>query len=263
MNLAFAVPFARASDGTFVDVDQVPRGAACNCVCDACEQRVAARKFKYHDRQDHFYHLKETSCQNPYETILRKVIFQELNRAKQIFLPECEFSFCTGKKPKAIGAAGLCLLDEVMLCARQENWLPDILLRKGDRTLALAIEPHGSIDRHVAAGRSVLQLSLPPMHSLSGVAALLTEADTGKRWLHHARVDELRRTLDMRMLPSVFYRGLGANIPDCPRLLRGEIEVFCHTCPYSGGELQAEGQPCYGHNRPAFDAFVNKYRDLA
>ncbi|MSQ84999.1 MAG: hypothetical protein EXR77_19350 [Myxococcales bacterium] len=270
MNWNFAVPFARNQHGQFVDVDQVPSGAGCNCVCDACEQPVAARKFKFCEKEDHFYHLKEASCYNPYETVIRKVIFQELDKAKMIYLPEVEFRYSKSREPKIILPHGKMTVDAVELRPRSEHHLPDILLHKNVglsdgqpqmRTLALAIVPHGSIDRHVAAGCSVLELKVSRMTKLDQVAALLTNNANGKTWLHHAKLAQIKEDLAVRLLPGIYYHGRGFNIPDCPRVRDGEVAANCDICPYSGGTLQGSDQPCLGHNRPALDAFLKKYRD--
>lgn len=271
MNWAFAVPFARNQQGQFVDVDHVPSGAVCNCVCDACDQPVAARKFKNHDKEDHFYHLKEASCHNPYETVIRKVIFQELAKAKAIYLPEVQFRYRPDRKPKIVVPYGKMTVDDVELRPRGEHHLPDILLHKNVvladgqsqvRTLALAIVPHGSIDRHVEAGYSVLKLELDRVSNLERVAALLTDFANGKTWLHHVKLAQIKRELEVQLLRAIYYPGQGYNIPDCPRVRDGEVAVACDDrCPYFGGNLQASRQPCLGQKRQAVDAFLKRYPD--
>lgn len=56
------IPFGlHISSGRLLDISEVERGKACECVCPACKQRLVARFCV--DRSDHFAHDKDSSDQ--------------------------------------------------------------------------------------------------------------------------------------------------------------------------------------------------------
>jgi hypothetical protein len=93
MNLQTLIPFAlRVSDSQIVDINDVPRGAHCGCICPSCKTPLIARKGT--EKVHHFAHdtkgqtETEQSCDYSYETSIWLMAKQILKRATSMALPD-------------------------------------------------------------------------------------------------------------------------------------------------------------------------------
>ena len=76
----FLIPYALDHAGQVVHVDEVPGGAACKCICPACETSLIARKgdIKAH----HFAHANsQPACESALHATAKVMLFQRIQRA--------------------------------------------------------------------------------------------------------------------------------------------------------------------------------------
>lgn len=80
------LPFAkRILDGKLVSPDELPRGAACDCLCPGCGNPVIAKKGT--EREWHFAHAKGEACYSGYEVSVHELAKQLLRAANLLLLP--------------------------------------------------------------------------------------------------------------------------------------------------------------------------------
>ncbi|MGK0270015.1 MAG: hypothetical protein ACI88H_000648 [Cocleimonas sp.] len=89
------IPFAfKAGTETLVDISEVPRGKACDCVCPSCNIPLIARHCT-EDREDHFAHdpaYKDhkdyIDCDFSLHVAMRLILKQLLAASTEIALPD-------------------------------------------------------------------------------------------------------------------------------------------------------------------------------
>lgn len=82
------IPFGlHLETGQFVDVDDVPRGEACGCICPACKTTLVARKGDVND--PHFAHKNRKSYEGTQEYCDFSFYFSVRMMAKQLIGNEC------------------------------------------------------------------------------------------------------------------------------------------------------------------------------
>ena len=127
--------YGQASDGRMAHIGAVPQGLACGCVCPACGTWLVARKGAV--RVAHFAHHSDHACATAYETMLHRMAKQVIADRLQVGLPAVVSEVGDARRP--LHKAMMLTLDAVTL----EPWLgairPDIMARKGDKTLLVEI----------------------------------------------------------------------------------------------------------------------------
>ncbi|OYY94433.1 MAG: hypothetical protein B7Y41_06250 [Hydrogenophilales bacterium 28-61-23] len=85
------LPFAiRLSDNQLVSAVEVPRGAACNCICPGCRNPLLARQGT--EREWHFAHVHASDCADGYEKSVHELAKQRIQQQKLLLLPAIEVS---------------------------------------------------------------------------------------------------------------------------------------------------------------------------
>lgn len=80
------IPFGkRISDGLLVTADEVPRGAACDCICLDCGSALVAKQGT--EREWHFAHARGADCTRAYEKSVHEYAKQLLRQRKRLILP--------------------------------------------------------------------------------------------------------------------------------------------------------------------------------
>jgi len=80
------VPFAVDADGRFRDVNEVPRGLDCGCVCADCGGRVVAKKGDIYAH--HFAHHDRRKCRNALEaSLFGMVVTLMKDQSLRLFVP--------------------------------------------------------------------------------------------------------------------------------------------------------------------------------
>lgn len=94
------ITFAKLRNGSFVSIDDVPSGLACNCICVECNKPLIARKGLI--RIPHFAHSSNEhglcSASGCYMTLLHQLSEQIIKNNKCVMLP----GFCDVIPPKKI-----------------------------------------------------------------------------------------------------------------------------------------------------------------
>lgn len=79
-------PYGLNSDDRLVEITEVERGLACNCVCPACRNPLEAHKGAIRD--SYFSHYRGSDCLKGYESALHIMAKEILAFEKIILLPE-------------------------------------------------------------------------------------------------------------------------------------------------------------------------------
>jgi len=83
------LPFAEGEDGRMVNVESVPRGKKCGCICPECRGPLIAYKPRQSKKMAYFGHEPGAACDRPraLETMLHKLAKQLIEERKEVFLP--------------------------------------------------------------------------------------------------------------------------------------------------------------------------------
>jgi hypothetical protein len=77
---AHMLTYALGRDGKLINVDHVPSGQACGCVCPACKEPLVAKN-KGQVRIHHFAHQSGADCNLAYETMLHLLAKEKIQNA--------------------------------------------------------------------------------------------------------------------------------------------------------------------------------------
>lgn len=80
--------YAIDKEGRLVNVDDVPTGVYCNCICPACKEPLVAKN-NGTKKMHHFTHLTGSECDYAYESMLHLIAKEKIREA---FLSQAEFS---------------------------------------------------------------------------------------------------------------------------------------------------------------------------
>ena len=167
------LPFGLRLDGRMVDVDAVPRGLECGCICPACKARLVAVHGEV--LRHHFRHFADdVTCRYARETALHQF-------AKQIICEGLHLDL-----PNDLGQ---------MQGARMEVWLdgikPDVLAQYASEEVAIEIHvahwvPVEKIEKIAARKLATLEIDLQYYRDRDLTEDELREAvvfSAGRRWL--------------------------------------------------------------------------------
>jgi hypothetical protein len=141
MDVKLRLPFG-LRNGQLLTIDQVASGLACDCVCPACGSRLVAKKGKVN--RPHFAHHRSPDCPQATETALHLFAKDVIRRAGRIFVPQVTLPH-TGRvlRYRRIWYADECTEEEVRGSLRA-----DLVLRRGDRELAVEIKVHHGVPNY-------------------------------------------------------------------------------------------------------------------
>lgn len=132
---AIMLPYGQAADGRMIPIAQAERGAACGCVCPQCNRPLIAKKGD--EIQHHFAHASDASCEGARETMLHKLGKQIISDVKAIWLPAITARVEQIIRP--IRERRLFEADHVEVETAIGPFRPDVVMKKGDRTVAIEI----------------------------------------------------------------------------------------------------------------------------
>jgi hypothetical protein len=221
------IPFAlRASDGEMVDVNDVPNGLACDCICPSCKTPLVARQGN--DREWHFAHAPKgvydkTSNECKYSVyvsigLMAKRLFLT---CKTVSLPD--FFIRLPKRDKVtnrlefadsqVTGASVVNIESCQVETDLDGLGVDILVYvKGVPLVFYLIHPERALPVHEDdfKGRKIGVVSidlgafLNVLHTSSGVAGgylsclakSLFEDSVGKKWVFHPKIEKMQSDWD-------------------------------------------------------------------
>ena len=140
-------------------IDKSHNGLACNCTCPICGESLIAKKGNG-GKVPHFAHKQDSPCTHP-EYIKQTNIHA---MAEQIFLEEKEIelpslSSQAGNYIAYFFHGGKWQIEEVELEKKISDFIPDIILKKGNDTLLIEIYVTHAVDENKK--NKIIEANLP------------------------------------------------------------------------------------------------------
>lgn len=200
-------PIAQKRDGSFVHISQALRGRACDCICSICGGGLLARKGP--DRIDHFAHEKNTPCEYAGETALHLAVKEILSRAKELAVPEYNFSL----KELVKGDLGqedvltegkvvkqqILKIEDVRLETKTHDIIPDVIVSIGGIDLIVEVFVSHKVDQKKL--KKIRRLNIPAIEinanfiwdgdGLQKLSTAIIKKFDQKQWLYHPRQKKL------------------------------------------------------------------------
>ena len=226
-------------------IDESHNGLACNCTCPICGERLIARK-GHGGKTPHFAHQQDSPCTHP-EYIKQSTIHA---MAEQIFLEEKEISLPPLSMPAGnyiahFFSGGKWQIDEVELEKRVSDFIPDIILKKGDEILLIEIYVTHAVDEDKR--KKILEANLPVIEiDLSEfVHDDMTKEDlrlhlretSRMKWVHSPdAVLAIQNFIKSKQIFSI--RNTDKTIKECPQIRFGKslTRNMCDNCQFCVGK---------------------------
>lgn len=211
---ALLLPFAtRITDSNLVSPDEVPRGAACNCLCPGCDRPVIARQGT--EREWHFAHAKGGACQQGYEVSVHEIAKQMIRHRRELLLPTLDieisatdsFGMPIEERMHVLNAKTV-RLDECKTSQKRDEVTADVAGRVADREILVEITVFHRLmpekrDRLIATGISSMQIDLSEFKvsqaTRAKIEVALFENVMNRHWLHHPRMEQTRREAQAKL----------------------------------------------------------------
>ena len=154
--------YALNENGEPIHINQIDKshnGLACNCTCPICGESLIARKGNG-GKAPHFAHEQDSPCSHP-EYIMQTNIHA---MAEQIFLEEKEIelpslSSQAGNYIAYFFQGGKWQIEEVELEKKISDFIPDIILKKGNIILLVEIYVTHAVDENKK--NKIIEANLP------------------------------------------------------------------------------------------------------
>jgi len=204
------LPFAiRLSDSQLVSAADVPRGAACGCICPGCRNPLLAKQGT--EREWHFAHVQATDCTDGYEKSVHELAKQRIQQEKRLLLPPIEASAHGWDVYGRLVEEMLCVmearrvrLDDCKKSYPHGEVTPDLTGRRKDREILVEITVFHRLmpekqARLIETGVPVLEIDLgvfkTQQATLERLDAELFENFKNRRWIWHPKLDEAKATV--------------------------------------------------------------------
>ncbi|MGN0830610.1 MAG: competence protein CoiA family protein [Candidatus Ornithospirochaeta sp.] len=236
--------YALNENGEPIHINQIDKshnGLACNCTCPICGESLIARKGNG-GKAPHFAHKQDSPCSHP-EYIKQTNIHA---MAEQIFLEEKEIelpslSSQAGNYIAYFFQGGKWQIEEVELEKKISDFIPDIILKKGNIILLVEIYVTHAVDENkknkiIEANLPVIEIDLSEfVHEdiTKEELRLHLREITRINWIHLPfaipkiiNFNKTKKTYQISM-PNL-------EIKDCP-LSRNVTKETCNNCPFFVG----------------------------
>ena len=187
----------------------VPRGAACNCICPGCQGALLARQGT--EREWHFAHVQATDCPDGYEKSVHELAKQRIQQQKLLLLPAIEASAqgwdAYGRlveKKQSVMEARPVQLDECTKSRPRGEVTPDLTGFRKDREILVEITVFHRLmpekqSRLIETGVPTIEIDLSVFKTqqatLERLDAELFENPRNRRWIWHPKLEEAKSTL--------------------------------------------------------------------
>lgn len=226
-------------------IDDSHNGLACNCTCPICGERLIARK-GHGGKTPHFAHQQDSPCTHP-EYIKQSNIHA---MAEQVFLEEKEIclpsvSLQAGNYIAHFFPGGIWQIGEVQLEKKISDFIPDIILKKGDEILLVEIYVTHAVDD--TKRKKIFEANLPVIEiDLSEfVHDKMTKDDlrlhlqesARKKWIHlPAAVPVMQNFIRSKQVFRI--SNTDKTIKECPQIRFGKslARNMCENCQFCVGK---------------------------
>ena len=239
--------YAQDEKGKSIHINQIDEshnGLACNCTCPICGEKLIARK-GHGGKTPHFAHKQDSPCTHP-EYIKQTNIHA---MAEQIFLEEKEIelpslSSQAGNYIAYFFRGGKWQIEEVELEKKISDFIPDIILKKGNDTLLIEIYVTHAVDENkknkiIEANLPVIEIDLSEF-----VHDDMTKEDLRLHLRETARMNWIH--MPIAVIKEQNFNNTKKNYPiskpnqkinDCPRAQpRKNVTIeTCRSCLYCVG----------------------------
>lgn len=243
--------------GHLTHVSEVESGLKCDCICPCCSKKMIARKGK---KMAHHFAHQNAECSYGLETTLHLMAKDILEQEKRLLLPKVIVSLPyrvseTISMPKMIEA------DEVSLEKRFDEFVPDILVKVGEKLLAIEIWVTHKIDERKLekikkSNISVLEINLSKtdkMINVDDLRKILTEETECKNWAYNCLSEYYKQKwLSVCEVKEIISRGLALHIDYCPIAAR-----VWHGKPYANMMDDCASCQFFVHTTPHYDPTKN------
>ena len=217
-------------------IDESHNGLACNCTCPICGEKLIARK-GHGGKTPHFAHQQDSPCTHP-EYIKQSTIHA---MAEQLFLEEKEIdlpplSTQAGNYIAHFFNGGKWQIDKVELEKKISDFIPDIILKKGNEILLVEIYVTHAVDEDkrkkiTEANLHVIEIDLSEFvhdNMTKDDLRLHLREPSRMKWIHlPAVVPIMQNFINSKNAFSVDKPHL--EIKDCPQVRLGK-KVTKETC---------------------------------
>lgn len=252
--MSIQLPFGKKEE-KLIHISDVESGLQCGCVCPSCEAPLIARKGQ--KTAHHFAHYKTKSCSTAVETALHWSAKNILAESLKICLPATEVHFNTFRKPFELVKSDYLHFDDVHLEQPLDDTVPDVLLEKKGRKLALEIKVSHEVDEEKAdylkkRGISVLEIDLskePRDITPSNLQDIIVDEIENKEWIHNQRARQYHdRLIQASRRKMILETGMDMFVNECPARYREEEGEYyalviddCWHCRYCMHHERQEG----------------------
>lgn len=248
-------------DGNIVNIDDVPSGKECGCVCPACGDELIARKGQ--KRMHHFAHRSNEDCEYGYESSLHLAAKDILSRSEKMVIPPVYVEFPQSGKPKElISKERKIPIDDVELEKRFDDIIPDIVVDSGDEHFFIEIYVTHPIDDEKLKKLkekkiSTIEIDLSKIKrdiSVEELSDILLKASDRKSWKCNAVSDKwYQRFVDFSNELPLTRLGAGTYVDRCPlgvpglnRTYYANVRDECMRCKYCISYSRGKNLLCSG-----------------
>ena len=236
-------------------IDESHNGLACKCTCPICGEKLIARK-GHGGKAPHFAHQQDSLCTHP-EYIKQSSIHA---MAEQVFLEEKELNLPSlstqaGNYIAHFFNGGKWQIEEVDLEKKISDFIPDIILKKGDEILLVEIYVTHAVDEDKR--KKILEANLPVIEidlsefvhddMMKEDLRLHLRESSRMKWIHlPAAVTAIQIFTNTKNVFPVSKPHL--EIKDCPQVRLGKKvkKETCLRCPCCIG-LSDDYVECFYH----------------
>lgn len=256
--------YAQDEKGKSIHINQIDEshnGLACNCTCPICGEKLIARK-GHGGKTPHFAHQQCSPCTHP-EYIKQSTIHA---MAEQIFLEEKEINLPSLSKQAGNYIAHFFngvkwQIEEVELEKKISDFIPDIILKNGNKILLVEIYVTHAVDEDkrkkiFEANLPVIEIDLSEFvhdNMAKDDLRLHLREPSRMKWIHLPDVVPIMKNfINSKNTFSVDKPHL--EIKDCPRIRHGKkvTKETCMRCPFCVG-LSDDYVECFYHFRLSGD----------
>jgi hypothetical protein len=173
--------FARAADGSIVDVTQVPRGLKCGCFCLGCGDALNAKQGEV--TSWHFAHASVTNARPCGESALHKAAKHLLSELSEIKLPALHHMLqatdAAGREHESVlyGADPKFRFDSIAVEYETANRRLDALLTSAEGALGVEIKVRHAVDEQKAEDLGTCEFAVLEIDLASLIDVPLTRED--------------------------------------------------------------------------------------
>ncbi len=258
--------------GEILHISQVQRGKACGCVCAKCNEVLEARKGE--ERRHHFAHVSNYECVFGNEVAMYRFFAEELEKNKQLVLPEIRIGFPTRKYGEVIRQRQTIEIDTVEYQCALKDYPPKLFVTLNGHRLRILLDFGKYFDENdkrmfyneaAAEGYSLLMYSLPKMgdddsdDAMRKLVANLRQKTVNAEWLFSEFAERSKKryegaTLSQKTNEKGYLRPISKNY------LKNQFDdtKVCQA------DLDAEAEricSCFDENskEPTFDKYGRRW----